>query len=593
MVLLALLPILLTPTLLAQQPAPAAKPDAVTSSEATRTADKTVPSGALKGRVIVTGGRVPKNVIVSIRSVNDTSGRGRVIRIDPDGRFAFNDLSAGVYNVFATAPGFIDEGLTARDISGLPRYLPGAQVTIRMIKGGVITGSVVNQKGDPVVGVTVRALMMGDQRNLVTRFSGQTHHVETDDRGIYRIYGLPPGEYFVAAGGRGPFGPFMVTGFDLHAPTYYPSSTRDGALPVVVRSGEEATAIDIRYREAHGYSITGMVKHTLDQTTHVNISSVSLYDAKTNTLLAVATSNLDNPERPFRFDGLADGDYELMATFFSREETNWLTGTHRLTISGADVSDVTIPLKSLSSIEGVLKLAQPPERCDQRASHVIETVLYAITESTSGPARLRSMYSLDGTVASNNTFRIKNLAPGRFRFVTHFPTDAWYLREIQFPVSASAKTPIKPPASRSITTWQGSGTIKSGEILKDVVMTIGQDAATLNGTVSLAKGASPATDGLYVYLVPADRDQVNNALRYYETKVDSNFRFTISHVAPGRYFTATRNRPVEPTTEWQSSELWEPAKRAELRRAAEASRNEIELKSCQRLNDYVLKAGAP
>ncbi|HKO61156.1 MAG TPA: hypothetical protein VJV03_08365, partial [Pyrinomonadaceae bacterium] len=126
------------------------------------------------------------------------------------------------------------------------------------------------------------------------------------------------------------------------------------------------------------------------------------------------------------------------------------------------------------------------------------------------------------------------------------------------------------------------------------VITIGQDAATLNGTVALSKGASPAADGLYVYLVPADSDQVNNALRYYETKVDTNLRFTISHVAPGRYFTTTRSRLVEATTtEWQSSELWDPAKRAELRRAAETSRNEIELKSCQRLNDYVLKVGAP
>jgi hypothetical protein len=588
-VLLALLPILLTTTLLAQQPEPTPK----SGAEATRTTERTISSGAIKGRIVATGGRLPKNAIVSIRSLNDTSGRGRWIRIDPDGRFAFNDLSAGIYNVFANAPGFIDEALTAPDISGLPRHLPGAQVTVRMIKGGVITGSVINQKGDPVVGVNVRALMIGDQRNLITRFSGQSHHVETDDRGIYRIYGLPPGEYLVAAGGRGPFGPFMATGFDLHAPTYYPSSNRESAVPVAVRSGEEAPSIDIRYRDVPGYSITGVVKPTLDKSTHVNVSSVSLYDVKTNTLLSVATSNLDSPDRPFRFDGLADGEYELMATFFSREETNWATGTLRLTVSGADITDVTIPLRALSSIEGVIKLEQPQEKCDQRGSQVIETVLYAISESKSGASRLRSMYSLDGTIAFNNTFRIKNLESGRFRFVTHLPTDAWYLREIQFPVPPSAKTTVKP-ATRTITTWQGSGIIKSGENIREVIITIGQDAATVNGSVTLAKGVSSAPENLYVYLVPGERDQAQNALRYYEAKVESNGTFRISHVAPGRYFAVTRIRPAESTTtEWQSSEVWDPARRAELRRAAEIAKNEVELKGCQKLNDYVLKLAQP
>jgi hypothetical protein len=462
-----------------------------------------------------------------------------------------------------------------------------------MMKGGVITGAITNQKGEPVVGVNVRALMIGDQRNLFARFAGQTDQVETDDRGIYRIYGLLPGEYLVAAGGRGPFGPFVTTGFDLNAPTYYPSANRDTAVPVVVRSGEEATSIDIRYRNAHGYSITGVVKQTIDKSTHVNISSVTLYDVKTNTILSVATSNLENSERKFQFDGLADGEYELLATFFTGTEANWSTGTKRLTVNGADITGVDIALQSLASVHGSLKLEPVEEKCDKRGSQMIETVLYAISESKGQASRLRSLYGLDGTVTSKNTFKIRNLEPGRFRFVTHLPTEAWYLRDIQLPAPQISQTTNQPSPSRKPIAWTGTGIIKPGTDIRDVVITIGQDAAGLSGSVSLPKGVSAAPEGLRVYLVPADRDQANNALRYYETRVEADGKFRISHVAPGRYFSVARIRPAQQTTEWQSSELWDPVKRVDLRRAAEITKNEIELKSCQKVNDYVLKFSAP
>ena len=73
----------------------------------------------------------------------------------------------------------------------------------------------------------------------------------TDDRGYYRLYGLPPGSYVVAAGGPGQyFG--SVNPFANDAPTYAPASTRDTAAEVMVRSDQEVTA-DIRYRGEPGH----------------------------------------------------------------------------------------------------------------------------------------------------------------------------------------------------------------------------------------------------------------------------------------------------------------------------------------------------
>jgi hypothetical protein len=495
----------------------------------------------------------------------------------------------------ATAPGCIDESLATADMSEWPRHLPGAQVTVRIVKGGVITGTIKNQKGDPVVGVNVRALQIGDQQSLMARLTGEGHQVETDDRGIYRIYGLPAGEYVVAAGGRRPFGQFFPTNFDLDAPTYYPSSSRDTAVPVSVRSAEEATGIDIRYRNAQGYSISGALRHTIDSSSRMNMSSVSLFDLKTNAMVSNSSNNLNRPEHSFQFDGLADGEYELLATFFARADTNWAAGTKKVTVSGADVTGVEIPIRTLSSVEGSIKLEPTAEKCDKRGSQIVEMLLSATGDPIGRPdgSRLRSLYTMSGAVTANGTFRTRNLEPGRFRFVFHLPTEAWYLQDIQLPAPQPSKTTAQASPPRKTVPWQGTGIIKSGEDLRDIVIAIGQDAAGLSGSVTLPKGVSSVPEGLQVHLVPIDREQSNNVLRYYETMVDSDASFKLSHIAPGRYFSVTRIRPPAQTKESQRPEAWDAVKRAELRRAAEISKNEIELKSCQKLNGHVLNVGAP
>jgi hypothetical protein len=578
--------------LLAQEPSTPPTPNRALSQPAPAS-EKDSPSGIIKGRVVVSGARTPRNTVVSIRNLNATSGGPRMTRVDSEGRFAFDGLRAGVYNILANAPGFIDENLATADITEWPHHLPGAQVTIRMVKGGVITGTIKNQKGDPVVGVNVRALRVSDQQSLMARFTGEGHQVETDDRGIYRIYGLPAGEYLVAAGGRRPFGQFLPSSFDLDAPTYYPSSNPDTAVPVSVRSAEEATGIDIRYRSLPGYSISGALRHNLESSSQVNLPSITLFDLKTNTVISISGNNSNSPRQSFRFDGVADGEYEILATLFSRADNNWAAGVKKVTVSGADLTGVEIPLRTLSSVEGSIKLEPTEAKCDKRGSQIVEMLLYAAPNYTgrTDSSRLRSVYSFSGAVSANGIFRTRNLEPGQFRFVFHLPTDAWYLKDIQLPQPSKAAT--RPAAPPKTVAWQGTGTLKSGENLRDIVITIGQDAAGLSGSLTLPKGVSSIPEGLQVHLVPVDREQANNVLRYYETMVQSDASFKLAHIAPGRYFIVTRIRLPEHTKGAQTPQAWDPVKRTELRRSAETTKNEIELKSCQKLNDFVLKVGGP
>jgi hypothetical protein len=102
------------------------------------------------------------------------------------------------------------------------------------------------------------------------------------------------------------------------------------------------------------------------------------------------------------------------------------------------------------------------------------------------------------------------------------------------------------------------------------------------------EGAALPED-LHVHLVPADREQANDVLRYSETKIMSDGSFAFSNIAPGRYFIVSR---VEPSAETPGTSprpfAWDPTARAKLRQEAEAAKVVVDLKPCQRLRDYVV-----
>ena len=133
-----------------------------TASPPPAPAEKRVPNeippatGSIKGRVVADDGRPVVNASLIAQAVNGPP-TVRPAQVDSEGKFSFNDLPSGAYVVFAVAPGYIDEAMSTGDPNDWPRHLIGAQLKIKMIKGGVITGKVTNSKGDPIVGVPVHA----------------------------------------------------------------------------------------------------------------------------------------------------------------------------------------------------------------------------------------------------------------------------------------------------------------------------------------------------------------------------------------------------------------------------------------------------
>ncbi len=209
-------------------------------------------TGTISGRVVNESGQPLAGAALFVRAVNSAFA-ARATATDAEGNFRLNGLEPGLYTISAGAPAYT----TSFDPTTPPTYYRiGDSVKLELVRGGVLTGAVTNALGEPVTLVSVRAMMVRNAKGETLKIPSFGFREDlTDDRGVYRIYGLPPGTYIVAAGGfRFSFGPY-----DLDIPTYSPSSTRDNAAEINVQGGQESTA-DIRYRGEPGHTISGTVK---------------------------------------------------------------------------------------------------------------------------------------------------------------------------------------------------------------------------------------------------------------------------------------------------------------------------------------------
>jgi hypothetical protein len=482
------------------------------------------------------------------------------------------------------------------DASQWPRHLIGSNVSITMIKGGVITGQVTNANGEPIVGVPVHATLQNAGPNIMTFLTGGGVS-ETDDRGIYRIFGLQPGQYVVHAGGKGQALQFALSGFDTDVPTYYPSSPRDTAVPVSVRSGDETSGIDIKYKSIEGRSISGLVSGNIDASSLNGAITVFLANAGSSSILSLGLVGATDPRRAFSFHGVADGEYDLFATYLTRQNDNARVAGKRVVVRGIDVTGVELNMTTLASITGTITLdpIKPEDKCDKRGSQLTEIIPTAPRDEPrkSGSQWLIAMLQGGlGLLDEKGEFALRNLEATRYRLEVKLPTESWYVRTITLPGAAtrtqqpSASQP-NPAAKPNLNSWQGLVTLKAGESLSGLSIMVGQDAAGLYGRTG-PEGAA-VREGTRVHLVPVEREQANNFLRYSETAVNSDGTFGIANIAPGRYFILARVESPTGSDALPRSVALDPPERARLRREAEAANTIVELKPCQRLLDYALK----
>lgn len=564
-------------------------------------------SDSIKGRVLSDGHPIAGASILAVPVNIASNPRGMMtsmlnrISSDAAGEFELTGLQAGAYTIAANSPGYI---LQESDAATFHRV--GDKVTLTLVKGGVVTGRVTNSSGEPIVAASVRAIKLRDLENKLARPRGgrisdfgesattMLGDFKTDDRGIYRIYGLTPGFYQVAAGGKdGRDFSFGEGGYDSDAPTYFPSSTIDTAVEVTVRGGDEVTGIDIRYRDHRGHSVSGRISSSAaskQQTFKVLLSRAGSGIIEASTFVAGAAN-----ENGFAFGAVLDGDYAVSAvgggaSIEGLEIRNVLISQpRRVTVSGGDVTGIELfmePLASLSGrvvIEALRDLTAKADCKGLRTAKVEEVVVS--TRSNNKPRPEEQVFGLlslnETTPTETGEFRLPSLAPGLHHLDLQLPPEGLYVKLVSLPPANQKAKPID--AARS-----GVG-LKSGDKITGMVATLSEGAAVLRGRVVTGKEDNQPQVKMRIHLIPAEPEAADDVVRYFEAEMAADGGFSMTNLAPGKYWLVARERSEQEQTDTDRKPVaWEAAGRLGLRFEGDATKKVIELSPCQRATDLVL-----
>ena len=539
-------------------------------------------TGAISGRVVNENGQPVSHAAIFVGSPTDST-QGRASSTDDNGNFQVSSLDALVYTVSASAPTYVT---APRDPEALPSYYRiGDSVTISLIKGGVITGTVTSSTGEPLVQAGVRAILIRDANGKPPSIGRFVVERSTDDRGVYRIYGLSTGTYIVAAGGRG--NSYSNNGYDTDAPTYAPSSARDTAMEVNVRAGEETT-VDIHYRGEPGHAVSGAVIGPIAPNSSANITLAQIVNGVP---LTSAFSVQAFNRKGFAFYGVADGEYDLIAQSVIGPREIIASESRRITVKGADVSGIELVVRELASIRGrlVLETTTAADCKNKRQPVLSETVLVARRSEKNTPKdQLAFPNSFAQSVPDKSgDFALRNLAPGQFRLNTRFFAKYWYLRSM---VRENPGVPIPRTGlvNRQADVARNGINLKFGERISGVTITLAAGAASLRGSVKQPQGESlPAK--LYLHLVPVEKESAEEVLRFFTTAVQADGTFAFNNLPPGRYWALARHAAdTDPQSDAVLRSVEAGDTRLKIRRAAEAARTEVEFKPCQNVVDYQL-----
>ena len=257
---------------------------------------------------------------------------------DSNGRFHFSGLTAGQYSITPQKTEFtITRDAKTKDEYSVNLTASTESLRVDLSPLGVITGKLVDQDGLPAPGVNVVALSMQVQDGLAQITSNR--NVGTDDRGVYRLWNLTPGKYYIKVAGSGG-GTFLTpanakTGNadeSIAAVYFGGGKTLDSAMPVEIAPGSEAHA-DFALNVEPAFKIRGRVVNFVQRRTR----DVPVIERQRSEVEAVRAS-VNNDTGNFELVAVVAGSYVLRAT----QDGN--TGEAPVSVRSTDVDGVSLAL---------------------------------------------------------------------------------------------------------------------------------------------------------------------------------------------------------------------------------------------------------
>jgi Carboxypeptidase regulatory-like domain len=450
---------------------------------------------------------------------------------DTSGHFVFSNVDPGTYQISATAEGYAQQQFApaANGQTGMNTSVTVAagqaanNVVLHLTPGGTISGRVNGGSGEPLVGMDVQLVrstyQVDGRRNLL-----QVGTVQTNDRGEYRLFWMPPGKYYLSvtasplprAGSLG----LPSSANNKYPRTYYPGSTDiNGAAEIDVPAGGELTGIDLRLAPQPTYRIRGRV---IDSTTGQFPQNASVTIIPRDQIVGGISSFGNQHNRnngAFELRDVLAGSYWIRAQLpLSGPPQAGAGGRISLPPSGLAAVEVTN-----SDVEGVSVVIQPPfsisgrVRIDGEAS-LANLPQLRISLQTGAPGMVAFRPPTPALVNPDGTFLFENVGPGEY--------------QVNVPIFAPNNQLVLyvKEAHLGGADVLGQPLVLSGPVSDQFDIVLGTTAVQITGTVT--DDRQQPVSRAQVFFIPDRRDRRD---LYRNATTNANGQFTIRTVPPGSY----------------------------------------------------------
>lgn len=466
-------------------------------------------AGAISGTIRSESGTPLTRARVQLRSPD--LAHPRVTLTDAAGAFAFDALPPGDYQLVPTHTGHVMPHAAGGPGSSVRvRLGPGASrtsVDIRLERAAVIPGRILDEDGSPLAGADVEALSLrvppGQQPAAVAA-------TRSDDRGMFRLTGLPAGQYYVLARDPAFSNVGNQSGPLTYAPTYHPGVlSLAEARPITVAAGAESEAVEMQLRLVPPARVSGTIE-TPDRRA-LSSAAVLLIASDGSTATTFSARDVEFlPDGRFSLRNVTPGRYLLRVQgSVDRGGPLWF-GNFSLTVDGQDVGRIPIVLSRGAAVQGRVEISRSPLPAEGLTGMRVRAPLADGSSFGDSPG---------GIVAPDGSFEIRGVMPGSH----YFRVEGLHESLIVISVRLEGQDILDRPLQ-----------LDEGQRIEDLTVVIGPATAGLRGVVRAAAGG-PSADTLVVTTTafPVRGSTANP--RFHMTRTDSEGRYALHGLPPGDY----------------------------------------------------------
>jgi len=438
-------------------------------------------------------------------------------KTSPNGRFELKNVPAGRYKLIVTRNGYVDAEYGQKKPSdpGAAFLLSPGQtkedLAFKLIPSAVIAGRVFDEDGEAVPNAWVMASRESYREGQKTL--AVVTQAMTDDLGGFRLFGLPPGRYFVSATeqnwgqvvGDKEFSGGSGQGSEQgYAKTYYPGTPDVArAAAINVKEGDEIPRADFALKQVTVHEVRGRV---LNQMTHRPGQDVTV-------MLIPRTKRVESDgnqqevkkaDGSFEISNVVPGAYTLLAFWTDQAEGKGYGAAQKLDVGESDVEGILLTIGSGATVPGrVVWEGEPSLERDELLINLSATeTIYA--------------WGSKARVDSSHKFTLKDLMESDFRVQVSGASKDCYIKQITY-----GQTFVKDDV---IGVSNGAN--------PPLEITISSRGARVQGTATNNDGLPAA--GVWVVAVPDEPRRANFRLFKSQT-TDQYGQFDVHGLAPGNY----------------------------------------------------------